>query len=144
NQTIKPSDSSGSFIWPASGYLTSGFGARGGSQHYGIDIGNATAKNGGDVPIVAAASGVVSRAYYSPSYGYVVFISHYVNGQEYETVYAHLKYSPNVSNLEEVSQGQQIGIMGNTGYSTGPHLHFEVHRPEWNMSKSNAINPTTV
>ena len=130
----------GLFAWPASGYITDYFGTRGGS-HFGIDIGNATARAGGDVPIFAAASGVVTRAYYSGSYGNVVFISHYINGQSYQTVYAHMKYAPMVSTGQVVKKGQQIGVMGSTGDSTGPHLHFEIHSPKWTPGKGNALNP---
>jgi murein DD-endopeptidase MepM/ murein hydrolase activator NlpD len=59
----------------------------------------------------------------------------------YTTVYAHMKYSPLVGSGAVVQKGQQIGVVGNTGYSFGPHLHFELHRGEWKYSKSNAVNP---
>ncbi len=130
-----PAVSSGMFTRPAAGRFTSGFGARWGKTHYGIDIANSA-----DVPIVAAASGVVSRSYYSSSYGNVIYITHYINGQQYTTVYAHLE-TRFVGEGATVSKGQQIGIMGNTGRSTGQHLHFELHKGGWNGSKSNAVNP---
>ena len=55
-------------------------------MHHGLDIAAS-----GTVPVVAAAEGVITRSYYSTSYGNVVFISHNINGQTYTTVYAHLK-----------------------------------------------------
>jgi peptidoglycan hydrolase CwlO-like protein len=131
--------SSGAFTMPANGTFTSGFGGRWGSTHYGIDIANRAA----GVPIWAAADGVVIQSYYSSSYGNVVFIAHSVNGQTYTTVSAHME-TRLVSSGAVVRKGQQIGIMGNTGDSTGKHLHFELHRGEWNSSKSNAINPVGI
>lgn len=130
---------SGAFTLPANGTFTSGFGGRWGSMHYGIDIANRAA----GVPIWAAADGVVIQSYYSSSYGNVVFIAHSVNGQTYTTVSAHME-TRFVSSGAVVKKGQQIGIMGNTGDSTGKHLHFELHRGEWNNSKSNAINPVGI
>ncbi|PAD20710.1 murein hydrolase activator EnvC family protein [Terribacillus saccharophilus] len=135
-QTTKAPASSGDFITPAPGSITSGFGPRWGTFHYGIDI----AKRGSNVPIWAAASGTVSQAYYSSSYGNVIFVSHSIDGKTYTTVYAHLT-SMQVSAGQRVSQGQQIGTMGNTGMSQGQHLHFELHTGPWNGSKSNAVNP---
>jgi murein DD-endopeptidase MepM/ murein hydrolase activator NlpD len=121
---------------PANGPITSTFGPRWGEFHYGIDIG----KRGASVPVVAAADGYVYRSYYSPSYGNVIFIMHYIDGQVYTTVYAHLE-SRLVGEGQNVSKGQMIGYMGNTGRSFGPHLHFELHRGPWNASKSNAVDP---
>ncbi|WP_439019910.1 SH3 domain-containing protein [Bacillus thuringiensis] len=123
------------FIQPAVGRYTSRFEKRGGQMHHGLDIAAS-----GIVPVVAAAEGVVTRSYYSTSYGNVVFISHNINGQTYTTVYAHLK-SRSVTAGQKVKQGQQLGIMGNTGQSEGQHLHFEIHKGEWNAQKSNAIDP---
>ncbi|WP_082233373.1 murein hydrolase activator EnvC family protein [Halobacillus massiliensis] len=127
--------SSGSdFIRPAAGPVTSEMGARWGTTHAGIDIG------GNGTPIVAAADGQVLRSYYSSSYGNVVYLTHYIDGKIYTTVYAHMQ-NRKVSSGDTVSQGQQLGLMGTTGNSTGPHLHFEVHEGAWNASKSNAVNP---
>ncbi|PEN31721.1 peptidase M23 [Bacillus toyonensis] len=125
------------FIQPAVGRYTSGFEKRGGQMHHGLDIATS-----GIVPVVAAAEGVVTRSYYSTSYGNVVFISHNINGQTYTTVYAHLK-SRSVSAGQKMKRGQQLGIMGNTGQSEGQHLHFEIHKGEWNAQKSNAMDPKT-
>ncbi|MBM6616305.1 murein hydrolase activator EnvC family protein [Bacillus suaedaesalsae] len=134
-QTVtNPSPSSTGFIRPAAGPVTSEFGPRWGRMHNGIDIG----KRGGSVPIVAAAAGTVSTSKYSSSYGNVVYVVHSMNGKIYTTVYAHME-SRSVSVGQAVGQGQTLGYMGNTGRSTGPHLHFEIHVGGW--SKSNARNP---
>jgi len=133
-----PPVSSGMFTRPAAGYISSGFGQRsfeGGEFHPGVDIANS-----GSVPVVAAADGVVIRAYQSSTYGNVVFISHNINGQVWTTVYAHLR-EYTVSAGSYVSKGQQVGYMGNSGHSTGQHLHFELHKGEWNYQKSNAVDP---
>jgi len=69
-----------------------------------------------------------------------LLVSHYLNGKVYTTVYAHME-TRLVGNGQTVRKGQQIGIMGNTGQSTGQHLHFEIHEGPWNASKSNAVDP---
>lgn len=125
------------FIYPTdTRRVTSGFrGSR--PNHNGVDF-----AEGGYNPIYASASGVVTRSYRSSSYGECIFILHTINGQSWETVYAHMREgSRRVSSGDRVAQGQTIGVMGNTGDSTGQHLHFELHRGRWNMSKSNAVNP---
>ncbi|MFK9120371.1 murein hydrolase activator EnvC family protein [Peribacillus frigoritolerans] len=128
----KSNITSGNFMWPAKGTFTSGYGSRWGKLHAGIDLANPAA----DVPIVAAADGTVIRSYYSSSYGNVVFVSHNIEGKVYTTLYAHMD-SRLVSNGQSISKGQQIGYMGNTGRSTGKHLHFEIHDGAW----KNPINP---
>lgn len=132
-----PPVSGGTFTRPASGPISSTYGARWGEFHYGIDIAN----SGSNVPIVAAASGVVVTSHYSDSYGNVVYIAHSINGQVYTTVYAHMERSL-VSTGQTVSKGQQIGIMGSTGESTGQHLHFELYRGPW--AYHSAINPSGI
>ncbi|MDM5321596.1 peptidoglycan DD-metalloendopeptidase family protein [Bacillus altitudinis] len=129
-----PASSSG-FIKPAAGRFSSGFGGRSGGNHFGLDI---AAK--GTVSVVAAASGTVTNSSYSSSYGNVIFITHNINGQTYQTVYAHLS-TRSVSTGQRVEQGQFLGYMGNTGQSHGQHLHFEIHKGLWNGAKSNAVNP---
>ncbi|WP_345808225.1 murein hydrolase activator EnvC family protein [Bacillus pumilus] len=129
-----PASSSG-FIKPAAGRFSSGFGGRSGGNHFGLDI---AAK--GTVSVVAAASGTVTNSSYSSSYGNVIFITHNINGQTYQTVYAHLS-TRSVSTGQRVEQGQFLGYMGNTGQSDGQHLHFEIHKGLWNGAKSNAVNP---
>jgi murein DD-endopeptidase MepM/ murein hydrolase activator NlpD len=132
--TAAPSDSGGIFMRPAQGTFTSGYGQRSLGDHKGVDIANSAS-----VPIVAAADGVVSRSYYSDTYGNAIFISHSINGQVYTTVYAHL--SERLVNGGSVSKGQTIGYMGNTGRSYGQHLHFEIHKGPWTLGKENTVNP---
>jgi len=119
------------WIWPADGEITDTFGTRNG-MHMGIDIAAELY-----TPIYAVDSGVVSKSYYSDTYGHVVFIKHQ---NDYETVYAHL-HKRNVNKGDSIQQGTQIGVMGNTGDSSGVHLHFEVHQDEWTYSKENVIDP---
>ncbi|MGE6309566.1 murein hydrolase activator EnvC family protein [Bacillus cereus] len=126
----------GGFIKPAAGSKTSGFGTRSLDNHKGIDIAAS-----GTVPIMAAADGVVIRSELSSSYGNVVYLSHRINGKTYTTVYAHMS-SRSVSNGQTVKQGDQLGFMGNTGQSFGQHLHFELHLGEWNVGKTNAVDPS--
>ncbi|UTR11731.1 peptidoglycan DD-metalloendopeptidase family protein [Evansella sp. LMS18] len=138
NASAAPADSgSGTLMRPATGRITSNFGPRWGRMHYGMDIGQGGRSN---VPIVAAEAGTVIEARYMNGYGNTIMISHVVNGRQLTTLYAHLD-SMAVSSGQRVSRGQQIGIMGNTGQSTGPHLHFEVHEGGWNGAKSNAVDP---
>src|SRR5690625_7999953 len=79
-------------------------------------------------PVSAASSSDVTRADYSPSYGNVIYIYH--PDLNLTTVYAHLN-SISVSLGAEVSVGQGIGTIGNTGNSFGAHLHFETHHGGW-------------
>lgn len=117
--------------WPVHGIITDVFLSRGGT-HDGVDI---AAPQG--TPVAAMKSGVVTRSYYSTSYGNVVFILH-KNG--FESVYAHLA-SRTVEKGEHVDQGETIGYVGSTGHSTGSHLHVEIHHGRWNVKKTNAVNP---
>ncbi|WP_083512167.1 peptidoglycan DD-metalloendopeptidase family protein [Amphibacillus sediminis] len=126
------------FIWPTTTKrVTSGFRTPSRPNHHGIDIAES-----GYHPIYASASGTVARSYNSTSYGQCIMIVHNVNGQTWETVYAHMRDgSRRVSEGQTVRQGQIIGVMGNTGQSYGQHLHFELHKGRWNSNKSNAVNP---
>ncbi|MGM9987954.1 MAG: murein hydrolase activator EnvC family protein [Bacillaceae bacterium] len=131
-----PESTSNDFMRPAVGPITSGFGLRDLGDHDGVDI----AKRGSDVPVVASASGVVIRSYYSSSYGNVVFLSHHINGRLFTTVYAHMENRA-VQEGQAVEKGQFLGYMGNTGFSFGAHLHFEIHEGPWNATKSNSVDP---
>ncbi|HEX9530035.1 MAG TPA: M23 family metallopeptidase, partial [Acidimicrobiales bacterium] len=104
-------------IWPVHGPVTSEFGPRWGGFHPGIDIGA-----GYGAPIHAAKAGTVIFAGYYGGYGNFVVIDH---GGAVATAYAHQSRIA-VSQGQTVQQGQVIGYIGSTGYSTGPHLHFEV------------------
>ncbi|MEN8253246.1 MAG: M23 family metallopeptidase [Patescibacteria group bacterium] len=107
---------SGNFIWPASGRITQGYRF----YHRAIDIAN---KSGG--PILAADSGTVTTASWSGGgYGNHVVIDH---GNGFYTLYAHLRVIQ-VKQGQRVNRGDLLGQMGNTGRSTGTHLHFEIRR----------------
>jgi murein DD-endopeptidase MepM/ murein hydrolase activator NlpD len=110
-------------IWPASGTVTSEFGeVRLTHIHKGIDIANYTGTS-----IRATANGTVIAVGTSGNFGKRIMIYHGTdeNGTTYVTVYAHLSEFK-VSVGEKVDQGDLIGLMGNTGISTGTHLHYEV------------------
>lgn len=121
--------------WPTWGRITSGFGwrrhpiTRKQDFHSGIDIaGRGIYGN----PIYATAKGTVSFAGYRSSYGYLVIIEH---GYGFSTYYAH-QSKIRVKVGQSVERGTVIGYVGNSGQSTGPHLHYEVRR--W----GNPVNPT--
>ena len=117
-----------SYRWPAKGIITSGFGWRWGRLHKGVDIAGPVG-----TPIFAAAPGkVISAGWNSGGYGNLVKIRHYDGST---TVYAH-NSSIVVRRGQSVGQGQMIARMGSTGYSTGPHLHFEIHK-----AHRGAVNP---
>ncbi|MGM3307717.1 peptidoglycan DD-metalloendopeptidase family protein [Anabaena sp. WFMT] len=120
--------STSAYIWPAKGVLTSGYGQRWGRMHRGIDIANSTG-----TPIYASAPGVVEKAgWNNGGYGNLVEIRH-PDGSK--TRYAHNSRIL-VQAGQSVEQGQTIAAMGSTGFSTGPHTHFEVH-----PAGKGAVNP---
>lgn len=106
------------FALPALGSYTSGYGSRWGTLHAGVDIANAIG-----TPIYAVADGVVIDSGPAQGFGMWVRLKH-ADGTV--TVYGHID-SSNVSMGQQVMAGDQIARMGNRGFSTGPHLHFEVH-----------------
>lgn len=113
--------STGTYIYPTSGIISSGFGSRsstvGSSNHKGIDIAAASGTE-----IYAADGGEVIYAQWASGYGNFIKIQH-ENGDI--TCYGHLKKIL-VEVGDIVYQGDEIGLMGSTGNSTGPHLHFEI------------------
>ncbi|MGN1316726.1 MAG: M23 family metallopeptidase [Acutalibacteraceae bacterium] len=123
----------GYFCWPVVGLftVTSPFGYRSLGYHRGIDISGANASGS---LVVAGASGTVTQAGWSTGgYGNYVVIDH---GNGVETLYAHmLDNSIMVNPGDTVTKGQAIGRVGNTGYSFGAHLHFEVR------INGNRLNP---
>jgi len=115
----------GTYVWPLRGQITSRFGMRFhpifkvNRMHTGIDI---YAPQG--TPIKAADAGIVTYSDWYGGYGRTIIIDH---GRGLSTLYAHLSRQT-VKKGDRVNKGQTIGNVGSTGYSTGPHLHFEVRR----------------
>lgn len=105
------------YIWPLNGGINSPYGPRWGSFHPGIDIDGYTGE-----PYMAAHSGKVITAGWIDGYGNAIIID---TGGAVENVYGH-STALKVSAGDQVKQGQVIGLVGCTGYCTGPHLHFEV------------------
>ncbi len=120
------------FIYPTRGYITSRFGTRRDpftgvrTFHNGVDLANSLG-----TPVRASMAGRVSDTGFNSSYGNYIVLSHEGG---FQTLYGHLK-SFGVRVGQSVGQGQQIAQMGNTGYSTGSHLHFSIFK--WNK----ALNP---
>lgn len=125
----------GTFNWPAQGRISSGFGQRWGTLHAGIDIAMPTGTE-----VVASDGGEVVYTGYNSAMGNYVDIKH-SNG--YVTRYQHLS-SYGVLKGEKVKKGQYIASSGNTGNSTGPHLHFAVYRSTSHSgcSHSTAVDPS--
>ncbi len=109
--------SAAGFVWPVHGVLTSSYGWRWGRMHEGIDL----AVSSG-TPVVASAAGTVIVAGWLGGYGNLVVVDH---GNGISTAYGH-NTSVAVGVGQSVAQGQLVAYSGNTGHSTGPHVHFEV------------------
>ncbi|EMR05541.1 Murein hydrolase activator NlpD precursor [Bhargavaea cecembensis DSE10] len=125
-----PGVATGNFTWPAQGgYISSKKGPRWGRQHNGIDIARPSGK-----AILAADAGTVTATGPQGGFGNRVVVDH---GNGYTTLYAHLA-SISVKPGQKLAQGQKLGVMGNTGNSTGVHLHFEVRK------NGQLIDPLTV
>lgn len=111
------------FVRPARGRITSGYGYRNDpftglrKFHNGIDIANQRG-----TPVVAAMSGTVAKAGYNGNYGRYLILRH---AEGFQTLYAHLDKAL-VTVGDRIRQGQQVGEMGNTGYSNQDHLHFSI------------------
>ena len=130
----------GGFIHPLGTVrITSPFGPRkspaagASTQHKGIDYGPRKPGTQGDA-VKASASGIVAKAGVGKGYGNVIYLKH---DDGYETRYAHLS-GFTVGEGQRVTQGQQIGTLGNTGIGSGPHLHFEV------LKAGERVNPLTL
>lgn len=117
------------FIKPANGEVTSPFGRRWGRVHAGVDIANDEG-----TPIKAALNGKVTYSGWMSGYGNTVIIEH---RQSYSTLYGHMKRI-HINNGAYVNRGDIIGEMGNTGNSTGPHVHFEIRY------NGEVIDPTSI
>lgn len=104
------------WIWPTTGRITQKYS----DYHHGLDIG---ARYGSD--IIASRAGTVIWADWGwAGYGNLVVVDH---GERLKTYYAHLREF-NVVVGDEIVRGQKLGECGNTGHSTGPHLHFEIQQ----------------
>jgi murein DD-endopeptidase MepM/ murein hydrolase activator NlpD len=120
------------FVYPIRGRLTSSFGWRldpiSGVRrfHAALDLAASTGTT-----VKAAMDGRIATVGYNATYGNYIIMSH---SGGYQTLYAHL-HSVSVRKDAAVNQGSKIGEVGNTGYSTGPHLHFAVFR------NGKAVNP---
>lgn len=119
-------------IWPAKSYLSRGFGVKPSpftglkQPHLGIDI---AASKG--TPVWSTACGIVEYTGWHKGLGKLIIIDH---GYGYKTHYGHLN-EIKVKRGQRIKRGKLLGTIGNTGYSTGPHLHYEVHY------KGKAVNP---
>ncbi|MGA1874210.1 MAG: M23 family metallopeptidase [bacterium] len=119
--------------FPVPGRITSGFGKRidpfnkQSAFHAGIDI-----MNRSNTKVRASADGRVFRKGYDSDYGYYIILDH---GNGYKTVYGHLKKIL-VEKRQSIERGDVIGLVGSTGRSTGPHLHYEIRY------KGKPINPS--
>jgi murein DD-endopeptidase MepM/ murein hydrolase activator NlpD len=126
------------FIYPIRGRLSSPFGWRNdpisGAKrfHAGIDL---AAPIG--VPVKAAMDGRISAAGVNATYGKFIILSH---SGGYQTMYAHLSLV-SVKQGDYVEQGSKIGEVGNTGYSTGPHLHFSIYKNGKAVNPLDFLNP---
>lgn len=114
------------FDWPVKGRISSHFGARWGRMHNGLDVAVVTG-----TPVRAAADGRVTFSGENGGYGLVVYIDH---GNQVETRYAHNSRLA-VKVGQQVKRGDIIAYSGNTGTSTGPHVHFEIR------FKGNPVDP---
>jgi murein DD-endopeptidase MepM/ murein hydrolase activator NlpD len=118
--------------WPVRGAVNSEFGGRqspwtkSGEFHSGIDI---AADRG--TPVLAPAAGTVSFAGTHAEYGLTVIVDH---GQDLRTIYGHLS-KINVTPGQAIARGSEVGLTGNSGRSSGPHLHYEI------LVKNRPVNP---
>lgn len=119
-------------VWPVHGVLNSGFGVRADpftgapARHEGLDISTARSE-----PVLATADGVVVHSGWAGEYGKAIEIRH---GDRYETLYGHLEKTL-VAQGQRVKRGDRVGLVGSTGRSTAPHLHYEVR------VDGHAVNP---
>ena len=106
---------SGDFMWPVSGYITQGYWL----GHQALDISGTTGSL-----VYAADTGYVATTGWMGGYGNYIVVNH---GNGFETLYAHLSQIRVIAG-QGVQRGQVIGLVGSTGRSTGPHLHFEIRQ----------------
>ena len=111
-------------VWPVHGAVNSGFGIRPDpftglpAFHEGVDISTPRSE-----PVLATADGIILRSGWAGEYGKAIAIAH---GNRYETLFGHLEQTL-VTEGQRVHRGDRVGLVGSTGRSTAPHLHYEVH-----------------
>jgi murein DD-endopeptidase MepM/ murein hydrolase activator NlpD len=120
----------GAFVWPAAKHYLSGFDYSPSANHWGIDL----AGNNGEAVFATDAGVVVYAGWNNYGYGNMIMVDH---GNNFQSLYAHLS-GINVGCGQSVGQGELIGAIGNTGRSTGAHLHFEIR------AISSFVNPWDV
>jgi len=120
----------GTFVWPANNHLISGFDYTPNANHWGIDI----AGNEGEGAYATDAGVVVYAGWNNYGYGNMIMVDH---GNDFQSLYAHLN-GISVGCGQSVGQGDLIGTIGNTGRSSGSHLHFEIR------AISSWVNPRDV
>jgi len=125
-----PKKGTGTFIRPVNVGVYRGWGMRWGRMHYGLDYAAPTGTS-----IYASDGGTVTTAGWHGNYGYYIKIDH---GGGFTTLYAHCSKML-VKVGDKVYQGQRIGLVGNTGRSTGPHCHFEIFKYGKNVNPSNYV-----
>lgn len=150
NDTDYTTGTSGNFIWPVPGHyvITYGVGMRWGAYHAGIDISDGGI--GGDQIVASDAGKVVVAENYCPhdwgknnscgcggGYGRYCIVDH---GNGYMTLYGHMTNCI-VTAGQTVEQGETLGYVGSTGFSTGNHLHFEVRQNGVAMNPENYVSP---
>ncbi|MFN2168518.1 MAG: peptidoglycan DD-metalloendopeptidase family protein [Anaerolineae bacterium] len=111
--SMDPAEAGDAFVWPTTGQVTQGYS----DHHDAFDIASLTG-----APVWAAASGIVKEVGQDERHGNYIWLEHQ---EGYETFYSHLN-AVDVEAGEAVTQGQEIGQVGSTGLSTGPHLHFQI------------------
>lgn len=118
---------------------TSPFGPRWGTEHRGVDLAGPEG-----TPIYAARDGEVIEAGPADGFGNWIIIQHEVDGKQVDTVYGHMwNHGVLVSKGDKVGGGEEIGLIGNNGQSTGAHLHFEI----WEGGRLNggtAVDPAPI
>lgn len=120
----------GTFVWPSNRHFLSGFDYSPSTNHWGIDI----VGSEGEAVYATDAGVVVYAGWNNYGYGNMIMVDH---GNNFQSLYAHLS-SINVGCGQSVGQGDLIGLIGTTGRSSGPHLHFEIR------AISSYVNPWDV
>lgn len=120
----------GAFVWPSNKHYLSGFDYTPGANHWGLDISG----NDGEAVFATDAGVIVYAGWNNYGYGNMIMVDH---GNNFQSLYAHLS-GINVGCGQSVGQGELIGSIGNTGRSSGSHLHFEIR------AISSYVNPWDV